>query len=142
MMAIVLIFIFVSICTVESEASRNRRIHITEGDPRDLTFYKAPSNNLRPGKPLPSTIIRSRQGNEDPQPIFLGTPKPDWNDDKEDEIFHQFTLVRFFIFVQTISSFWKSIFHFVFFLFYRNVIQVIKIPYFTWIPFLNQLSFL
>lgn len=84
--------------TFESEGSRNRRIHITEGDPRDLTFYKAPSNNYRPGKPLPSYIIRSKQGSEGHKGYpnaFSGTPKPNWDDDKEDETVQQYTLVRF-----------------------------------------------
>jgi hypothetical protein len=50
---------------VAVQATRTGRIRITEGDPRDLTLYKGPSNEYTPGRsPLPSYILRAKPTEE------------------------------------------------------------------------------
>jgi hypothetical protein len=75
-----------------TEGSRNSRILITEGDPRALTFYEGPGNVYRPGRPLPSLIIKSKRniGSKNPYE-HLEYQKPVWD---EDDKLRQFSLVR------------------------------------------------
>jgi len=85
MKSIFILCLLISLWMFFCEASRNQRIHITEGDSRDLSYYKGPSNKYRTGKPLPSYIIRSKQGGDfqNSQKPFLGSEKPNWNDDED-----------------------------------------------------------
>jgi len=39
------------------QAPRAGRIHITEGDPRDLTLYKGPSNDYRYRKKVYNDVV-------------------------------------------------------------------------------------
>ena len=69
------------------QTPRTGRIHITEGDPRDLTLYKGPTNDYRPGgNPLPSYILKAKP-NEEVEGGglygYVGSKKPEWNDDTE-----------------------------------------------------------
>ena len=47
-------FQFIVVVVDVVEAARTGRLRITEGDPRDLTLYKGPTNDYRPGKHLPT----------------------------------------------------------------------------------------
>ena len=56
---------FSILVVVVVKATRTGRIRITEGDPRDLTLYKGPSNEYTPGRnPLPSYILRAKPTEE------------------------------------------------------------------------------
>jgi len=73
---------------LDVHSTRTGRLRITEGDPRDLTLYKGPSNEYRPGgNPLPSYIIKAKPNYDDDDTGalygFVGSKKPEWNDDNE-----------------------------------------------------------
>ena len=77
-----------TIVNVVVESTRTGRIHITEGDPRDLTLYQGPANSYRAGgKPLPSYILKAKPklGYEEEAALYgyVGSKKPDWNDDED-----------------------------------------------------------
>jgi hypothetical protein len=53
-----LVVAVVVVDVVAGQAPRTGRIHITEGDPRDLTLYKGPTNDYRYRKRVYSNVVR------------------------------------------------------------------------------------